>query len=105
MPAGRTEGGALYARYQLTPRFAVALRTEYLEDRNGLFSGVPQYLKEGTLTTEYKVGDGFLIRAELRRDASNRRYFLSDTLGLLRNHQDTATLGLLWWIGQKTGPW
>ena len=104
-PGARTEGGALYARYQLTPRVAVALRTEYLEDRNGLFSGVPQYLKEGTLTTEYKVAEGFLVRGELRRDASNRAYFLSDTLGLLRSHQDTATLGLLWWIGQKTGPW
>ena len=104
-PGARTEGGALYARYQLTPRLAVALRTEYLEDRNGLFSGAPQYLKEGTLTTEYEVAAGFLVRGELRRDASNRVFFLSDTLGVLRSHQDTATLGLLWWIGQKTGPW
>jgi hypothetical protein len=104
-PGERTEGGALYARYQVTPRFAVALRGEYMEDRSGLYSGVPQYLKEGTLTTEYKVAEGFMVRAELRRDSSNRSYFLSDTLGLLRSHQDTATLGLLWWLGQKTGPW
>ena len=27
------------------------------------------------------------------------------TLGLLRDHQDTATIGLVWWFGQKTGAW
>ncbi|MGA8709273.1 MAG: hypothetical protein WB646_20060 [Steroidobacteraceae bacterium] len=47
-PGERTEGGALYARYQITPRFAVAVRTE----------SVPQYLKEDTLTTECKVAEG-----------------------------------------------
>jgi len=46
-----------------------------------------------------------LVRAELRRDASNRAYFLTETLGLLRDHQDTATIGLVWWLGQKTGAW
>jgi len=101
----RTQGGAIYGRYQITPRLALALRGEYMEDRGGLFSGVPQFLKEGTFTTEYRFTDGFLVRAELRRDASNRAYFLSDTLGLLKDHQDTATIGLVWWLGQKTGAW
>jgi hypothetical protein len=101
----RTQGGAIYGRYQLTPRLAVALRGEYMEDRGGLFSGVPQFLKEGTFTTEYRFADGFLVRAELRRDASNRAYFLSDTLGVLKDHQDTVTIGLVWWLGQKTGTW
>ena len=55
----------------------MAVRTEYLEDLNGLFSGVPQYLREGTLKT----------------------------VNVLRSHQDTATLGQVWWLGQKTGPW
>ena len=104
-PVQRTQGGALYARYQLTPRFALGARTEYLEDRGGLFSGVPQFLREGTFTTEYRVADGFLIRGELRRDASNRAYFLTDKLDLLRNHQDTASIGLVWWLGQKGGIW
>jgi hypothetical protein len=104
-PGQRTQGGAVYGRYQLTPRVAVALRSEYMEDRNGLFSGTEQYLREGTLTTEYRLADGFLVRGELRRDASSRRYFLTDRLGLLSNHQDTATLGVVWWIGQKSGPW
>ena len=104
-PGQHTAGGALYGRYQLNPRIAFAARGEYLEDRGGLFSGVAQYLKEMTLTTEYRFLDGFIARGEFRRDASNQPYFLSDSLGVLKSHQDTYTLGLVWWVGQKSGSW
>ncbi len=100
-----TDGGALYARYQWTPKIAVAGRTEYISDRGGLFSGTTQALKETTLTTEYKVADGFVVKLEWRRDASNRPFFLTDTLGLLSKHQTTATMGVVWWFGKKTGSW
>jgi hypothetical protein len=100
-----TYGGAGYIRYQVSPKFAVGERTEYLADHGGLFSGVPQILREATLTTEYKVADGFLARLEYRRDFSNRPYFLSDTLGLLKKEQTTATMGVVWWFGPKTGAW
>ena len=53
-----TAGGAFYARYQLTKKFALAGRSEYLSDRGGLYSGTTQALKESTLTTEYKVAEG-----------------------------------------------
>jgi Putative beta-barrel porin-2, OmpL-like. bbp2 len=98
-------GGAVYARRQLTPRFAIAGRAEYLTDRGGLFSGVTQALKETTLTAEYRLPEGFLIRGEWRRDFSNRPYFLTDTLGILKNSQNTATIGLVWWYGGKEGIW
>jgi hypothetical protein len=100
-----TTGGAGYARYQLTPKFAIAARTEYLSDRGGLFTGTTQAIKENTLTFEQKVADGFLLRAEWRRDASNHPYFLTDTLGTLKKEQNTATLGLVWWFGGKEGAW
>ena len=51
-------------------------RAEYLSDRGGLFSGVNQALKETTLTTEYKLANGFLTRFEWRRDFSNQPFFL-----------------------------
>jgi Putative beta-barrel porin-2, OmpL-like. bbp2 len=98
-------GGALYAAYQLAPRFAIAARAEYLADRGGLFSGTTQFLKEGTLTLDYRPVDGFLMRGEFRRDQSNQRYFLSSTLGGLEIAQPTLGLGLVWWIGQKDGAW
>jgi hypothetical protein len=98
-------GGAGYARYQLSPRFAVAGRFEYLSDRGGLFSGKTQALKEATLTFEQKLADGLLIRQELRRDFSNQPYFLTDTLDILKREQTTATLGVVWWFGLKKIPW
>ena len=102
---GYTYGGAGYLRYQLTPRLAFGARTEYMADHSGLFSGVPQILREGTITTEYKFGEGFLTRLEYRRDFSNQPYFYSGTLGILKKEQTTATVGVVWWFGGKQGAW
>jgi len=104
-PPSHTAGGAFYLRYQLAPKFALGARAEYLTDRGGLFSGTTQALKETTFTTEYQVGDGFLLRGEWRRDFSNQPYFYTDTLGILNRQQNTATLGLIWWSGGKKGAW
>ena len=100
-----TSGGAGYARYQLTPKFAIAARTEYLSDRGGLFTGATQAIKDNTLTLEQKIAGGFILRGEWRRDASNHPYFLTDTLGSLKKEQNTATLGMIWWFGGKEGAW
>ena len=98
-------GGAAYARYQLSPKFALATRAEYLADHGGLFSGITQALKENTLTLDYKLGEGFLVRSEYRRDFSNRPSFFTDSTGILKKEQNTATLGLVWWMGRKQGIW
>jgi hypothetical protein len=99
------DGGAAYVQYQLTPKVAVATRAEYMSDRGGLFSGISQALKENTVTVDYRVGDGLLMRYEWRRDFSNQPSFLSDVQGTLRKDQNTATLGLVWWWGRKQGSW
>ena len=98
-------GGAAYARYEFTPKIAVAGRAEYLSDRGGLFSGLTQALKETTATFDYKLGDGFLMRYEWRRDFSNQPTFLTDTQGVFSEQQTTATVGLIWWWGRKEGAW
>jgi Putative beta-barrel porin-2, OmpL-like. bbp2 len=100
-----TTGGAAYARYQLTPRTAIAARTEYLSDRGGLFTGGTQAIKDTTLTFEERLADGFLLRQEWRRDSSNQPYFLTDVLGVLKKEQNTATVGIVWWFGAKEGGW
>jgi Putative beta-barrel porin-2, OmpL-like. bbp2 len=99
------DGGAAYMQYQLSPKFALAARSEYMSDRGGLFSGITQALKEGTATFDYKLTDGFLMRYEFRRDFSNQPSFLSDVQGILRKDQNTATVGLVWWWGRKEGAW
>jgi Putative beta-barrel porin-2, OmpL-like. bbp2 len=108
-PPATVWGGVGYARYQWTPKFAVAGRFEYLSEKvspaGGLFSGVNQALKEHTITAEYKFADGFLGRAEYRRDFSNQPFFLTERPGILKKEQNTATLGLVWWFGRKGGTW
>lgn len=104
-PPTRVTGGALYARYQFTPVFALAGRGEYLSDRGGLLSGLTQALKETTLTADFKVTDGFLLRGEWRRDFSNQAFFLTEVPGIRKKEQNTATVGLIWWLGRKEGIW
>jgi len=108
-PPATVWGGAGYASYQWTPKFALRGRLEYLAEKvsatGGLFSGATQVLKEGTFTAEYKLADGFLLRGEYRRDWSNQPFFLTEQTGLLKKEQNTATLGLVWWLGQKQGTW
>jgi hypothetical protein len=99
-----TIGGAAYARYQFTPRIAVGGRTEYLSDR-GLFSGLTQALKETTATFDYKFAEGFLMRYEWRRDFSNQQSFFTDRDGVRSKEQQTATVGVIWWVGRKEGAW
>jgi Putative beta-barrel porin-2, OmpL-like. bbp2 len=99
------DGGAAYARYQLTSKTALGGRFEYLSDRGGLFTGTTQALKEFTGTYEYKFGEGFLTRVEYRRDWSNVPYFLTNKPGVLSPDQPTLTVGMVWWVGGKTGPW
>ena len=42
---------------------------------------------------------------EYRRDWSNHDFFPRGKGGILLGHQDTATLGLVWWYGGKQGAW
>jgi hypothetical protein len=97
-------GLGAYARYRLTPSAALALRYERLADE-GLFGGLDQHLQEVTLTYEHRLADGFLVRGEYRRDWSNEPYFPSSRPGAPRRAQHTTTAGLVWWFGNKSGPW
>jgi hypothetical protein len=98
-------GGAAYVRYEFTPKIAAATRAEYMSDRRGLFSGLSQALKENTVTFDYKMANGFLMRYEWRIDYSNQPSFLTDAQGVLSKSQNTATAGLIWWWGRKEGSW
>jgi hypothetical protein len=97
-------GLGAYARYQLGTPGALSLRYERLDDE-GLFGGIEQTLQEVTLTAEYKFSDGFLMRGEYRRDWSDQPFFTTSQPGTLRDGQNTALLGLVWWFGNKSGVW
>jgi hypothetical protein len=102
---GRVVIGGFEAQYQLPRDWSLGARTEYFDDRGGLFSGTTQALKEATLVATHQFAPGFLAKAEYRRDFSNQRFFLTDTTGLLVHAQTTAELGLVYTWGMKQGAW
>lgn len=102
--AGTLTGAGAYARTQLG-KGAFALRYEHLNDKGGLFGGVPQTLQEVTLTAEGTVADGFVVRAELRSDWSDRVFFTDRTGSATKKSQPTALVGLIWNMGDKKGVW
>lgn len=101
----RVYGGAAYLHRQLTSALALNGRFTYLADKNGLFSGASQSLKEFTVTGVYQVADGFQSRLEYRRDFSNVPFFLTNNMDASSKSQNTLTLGMLWWFGGKQGSW
>jgi hypothetical protein len=88
----------------VTRPVAVATRYEYLNDDGGLFGGVKQVLQEITVTLEHKLADGFLVRGEFRGDWSDRAYFPVHD-GTVNTRQNTWLVGLVWWMGGKSGAW
>ena len=103
-PSLSLQGIGAYARYQATPRTAFGVRVERLDDE-GLFGGIDQVLNEVTLTAEVKPADAFILRAEYRRDGSSERFFPGPSAGDLRDHQNTFLVGMIWFVGNKTGAW
>jgi Putative beta-barrel porin-2, OmpL-like. bbp2 len=71
-------GVAGYANYAITEQWRVSLRLEYLDDKDGFVTatGVPQKLKEGTLTFGYDPIKAFELRIEARYDKSDKSPFL-----------------------------
>ena len=72
---GSWSGIALYARLAVCESFALAARGEYFEDLDGVRTGVPQKLREFTLTTEKRLTPHLHVRGEGRVDHSSRLVF------------------------------
>lgn len=64
-----------YARFGLSDTFALILRGEFFNDRDGARTGVAQKLKEVTLSPELKISPHFVVRADLRVDWSDQDVF------------------------------
>jgi len=103
-PFGALTGFGGYARYQIAAPAAAALRYEYLNDDGGLFGGARQVLQEITITLEHKLADGFLVRGEFRSDWSDHASFPTQD-ATLNTRQNTLLVGLVWWMGGKSGVW
>ena len=98
-------GLGVYVRHDIGRGFAIGGRYERLADE-GLFGGIEQTLREITVTAERQFAEGFLVRAEYRRDSSDKPFFPGPGGSTdLHGTQPTALLGAVWVLGTKKGTW
>ncbi len=99
------QGIGVYARYQVSSPAAIAIRYERLDDE-GLFGGIDQVLqrshRDARIQVRRRLPDARRVPPRLverARSSPDRRP------GDLRDHQNTALVGLVWWFGNKQGAW
>jgi Putative beta-barrel porin-2, OmpL-like. bbp2 len=78
--AATWHAASVFVRRQLSPKWATAARAEYYRDSDGLISGVPQTLLEGTLTLEYRPWEILILKLEGRYDHSTAPVFNTSTV-------------------------
>jgi hypothetical protein len=94
-------GVAGAARFAPTSWFALSPRLEYFSDRDGFNTGVPQQLKEFTLTGEFKMKQGIIYRMEYRRDWSNVPFFDRGNEPASSKSQPTILFGIVAYFEKK----
>jgi hypothetical protein len=96
------QGIAGAVHLQATSKITATVRAEYFSDPNGFSTGLVQKLNEVTLTGDYLVHTGILVRAEYRHDDSNQQYFVQHDNPTLAKDQSTFELSLIAFFGPKT---
>jgi len=91
----RWQGAAAYVKYAFNTHVALIPRVEWFTDPQGFQTGKPQQVREITMTSEYKVSDNTLTRAEYRHDRSSIGFFPLHSPTRLSKDQDTGTLGVI----------
>jgi len=89
--AATWSGFSLIGNYDFTDTFSLALRGEIFSDPQGYRTGVPQNLKEITLTPSFKVGKNVVLRPEFRYDWSDVKSFNDGKT----NNQSTIGIGVM----------
>ena len=94
------KGVAGAAKFQLNSVFALTPRLEWFSDDDGFSTGIPQTVKEVTITAEAKAAQGILARLEYRYDWSDKSFFPTGSNGSA-DHQSTISLALIAFFGPK----
>ncbi|MHB8534342.1 MAG: outer membrane beta-barrel protein [Sulfuricaulis sp.] len=68
-------GLAGYVNYTFTDQWRLSFRTEKFDDKDGFRTGTTQKLKENTLTVAYMPAKSLELRAEYRKDKSDKNVF------------------------------
>ena len=99
--ANQWTGIAFAGRRAIGKKFAIAPRFEFFNDINGFTTGLPQQVKEFTLTGEYKMKDWLVSRVEFRDDFSNKNFFDLGNNQPLGKSQARLVLGMMAYFGPK----
>jgi hypothetical protein len=89
-------GAAVYAKYEFTDFFGASIRAEYFDDKNGVRTGIAQKLTEITLSPEFRIAKGLVVRPEYRHDWSDQNGFDSHKNTFSKKSQDTIALGVMY---------
>jgi hypothetical protein len=95
------KGVAAAARFAPNQWFALSPRLEWFSDADGFAKNTAQSLKEFTLTAEFKIREGILMRPEYRRDWSDRPFFDRGASTGVHKNQDTLLAGIVAYFGPK----
>lgn len=91
-PDSKWYGYAGIVKYDFTDMFSTSVRAEYFNDKQGVRTGTVQKVKEVTLTPEFRLAQGLILRPEYRHDWSDKFAFKSGE----KRGQDTIALGVMY---------
>lgn len=96
------QGIAAAGHAQVTSKLTATVRGEYFNDITGFNTGTPQKLKEVTLTSDYLIKPGLLLRGEYRHDNSNVNFFDKRQAPASVQSQSTFEIAIIAFFGPKT---
>lgn len=85
-------GFAGIIQYEFTKNISMAVRGEVFKDRDGFRTGIKQTLQEFTISPQWKLDNGIVIRPEYRVDLSNKKAFD----GGAKKDQSTFGIGVMY---------
>ncbi len=88
-------------QHKLTDKWALAGRSEFYTDAEGLITGTSQTLKEVTGTLQYKPHPNFMSFLEYRYDWSNQPYFDRGNEPGSAKGMNTVAIGLVVYLGPE----
>ncbi len=90
--AATWSGIAGIVKYDFTDKYSLAIRGETFGDPEGFRTGMPQRIKEVTVTPEIRLNGGLVVRPEYRHDSSDVPSFDNGT----KKSQNTVALGVMY---------
>jgi hypothetical protein len=100
-PAWKAYGIAGAAKFQVSKKFSISPRVEWLKDPDGADTGVAQSLKEVTMTGTYAIMDRLSMWLEFLNDWSDQQFFNRGNQPGTWKTQPTVLLGMVAVIGPK----